>query len=195
MADTVSKVVLGDGTVLIDLTSDTASADKVLSGYKFHDKSGAEVTGSCKFDADTSGDNATAAEILTGKTAHVRGSKVTGSMPNNAGTGGTISTKTGAYTIPVGYADGSGKVTIAKTEQDKIIPENIREGVTLLGVPGSMSGSEGMSPQSKSVTPSFASQEILPDSPDYNCLSSVTVAAIPVSYADNPAGGKTVTIG
>lgn len=195
MAETVSKVVLGDGTVLIDLTSDTASADKVLSGYKFHDKSGAQVTGTCAYDANTSSDTATAAEVLTGKTAHVRGALVTGTMPNNAGTGGTISTKTGAYTIPVGYADGSGKVTIAKTEQDKIIPENIREGVTLLGVPGSMSGSEGMSPQSKSVTPSFASQEILPDSPEYNCLSSVTVAAIPVNYADNPAGGKTVTIG
>lgn len=195
MAETVSKVVLGDGTVLIDLTSDTASADKVLTGYKFHDKSGALVTGSCAYDANTSSDTATAAEVLTGKTAHVRGALVTGSMPNNAGAGGSISTKAGTFTIPAGYADGSGKVSIAAAEQAKLIPTNIREGVTILGVEGTMSGSEGMAPQSKSVTPSFSSQEILPDSPDFNCLSSVTVAAISVTYADNPAGGKTVTIG
>ena len=57
-----------------------------------------------------------------------------------------------------------------------------------------MSGSEGMKPQAKSVTPTFASQEVLPDE-GFNCLSSVTVAAIPIAYADNPQGGKTVTIG
>lgn len=57
-----------------------------------------------------------------------------------------------------------------------------------------MSGSEGMKPQAKSVTPTFASQEVLPDE-GYNCLSSVTVAAIPIAYTDNAQGGKTVTIG
>jgi hypothetical protein len=33
-------------TVLIDLTSDTVAANKMLSGYTAHDKSGAVVTGS-----------------------------------------------------------------------------------------------------------------------------------------------------
>ena len=65
---------------------------------------------------------------------------------------------------------------------------------TVLGVTGTMSGSEGMKPQAKSVTPTFASQEVLPDE-GYNCLSSVTVAAIPIAYTDNAQGGKTVTIG
>ena len=59
---------------------------------------------------------------------------------------------------------------------------------------GSMPGSEGMKPQAKSVTPAFSSQEVLPDS-DYNCLSSVTVAAIPVSYTDNAQGGQTLKVG
>lgn len=40
----VNKVNYGNNTV-IDLTADTATADKVLRGYTFHDKSGAPVTG------------------------------------------------------------------------------------------------------------------------------------------------------
>lgn len=57
-----------------------------------------------------------------------------------------------------------------------------------------MSGSEDMKAQPKSVTPSFASQEVLPDE-GYNCLSSVTVAAIPLTYTDNEAGGQTLKVG
>lgn len=41
----VNKVVYGNDTV-IDLTADTVSADKILSGYTAHDKSGAGITGS-----------------------------------------------------------------------------------------------------------------------------------------------------
>ena len=80
------------------------------------------------------------------------------------------------------------------TEAEKLVPENVREGITVFGVEGTMSGSEGMKPQAKSVTPSFSSQQILPDT-GYNCLSQVTVGAIPVAYTDNAQGGKTVTIG
>lgn len=189
-----SKVVLGDGTVLIDLTSDTVTANKVLSGYTAHDKTGAPITGTCDFDSDTSDDTATAAEILATKTAHARGTALTGTMPNNGAVSGTISTKAGVYTVPQGYHDGSGTVQIDSTEQAKLIPGNIRQGVTVLGVQGEMSGSEDVSAQSKSVTPSFSQQTVLPDT-GYTHLSSVTVAAISVTYVDNSAGGKTVTIG
>ena len=42
---TVNKVALANGTVLIDLTSDTVTAGSVLAGVTAHDKSGAKITG------------------------------------------------------------------------------------------------------------------------------------------------------
>ena len=74
-------------------------------------------------------------------------------MKNNGAVKGIISTVAGEYTVPQGYHDGSGKVSIDATEQAKLIATNIREGVTILGVEGAMSGSEDMKPQSKEVTP------------------------------------------
>lgn len=95
----VNKVIYG-GDVLIDLTGDSVSADKVLKGITAHDKSGAKITGTCTFDSDTSEDTAAVAEILVGKTAHARGSKLTGTMKNNGAVKGIISTVAGEYTVP-----------------------------------------------------------------------------------------------
>lgn len=188
-----NKIVLGDGTVLIDLSGDTADAAHVLSGYTFHDKSGAPVTGTNTYDSDTSEDTAAVAEILAGKTAHARGALLSGTMPNNGAVSGSISTKDGQYTIPQGYHDGAGKVGINANEKAKIIPGNIKSGVELLGVTGTYGG-ESVNAQAKNATPSFTQQTIQPDT-GYDYLSAVTIAAIPVAYADNAAGGKTVTIG
>ena len=85
----VNKVVYA-GNTLIDLTADTAIATDVLSGKYFHLASGERVQGACTYDADTSDANATAGEILSGKTAYVNGNKITGSMPNNGATNVTI---------------------------------------------------------------------------------------------------------
>ena len=189
----VNKVIYG-GNTLIDLTGDDVTLADVLSGKKFHLPSGANGVGTCTYDADTSDATAVAAEILTGKTAYKNGSKLTGTMPNRGAVSGSITTKTEEYTIPQGYHDGSGKVSIDSTEQAKIISDNIREGITILGVEGTMSGSEDMHAQAKTVTPGVSQQVVTPDSPTYNCLSQVTVSAIPETETDNVAGGKTVTI-
>lgn len=189
----VNKVVYG-GTVLIDLTGDTVTADKVLTGYTAHDKSGATITGTCDYDVNSEDATVAVAEILTGKTAYARGSKITGTMPNNGAVTKTISTKTQEVSIAQGYHDGSGKVSISSTEQAKIIPTNIRNGVTILGVTGTMSGTEGAKAQAKTITPTTAVQNVLPDE-GYNYLSQVTVNAIPYVESDNSAGGTTVTIG
>ena len=189
----VSKVIYG-GTTLIDLTTDTVTADKLLTGITAHGKDGELIEGTCSFDANTQDATASASEILTGKTAYNKGAKITGTMKNNGSVKGKITTKAGKYTVPQGYHDGSGTVDIDSTEQAKLIPSNIREGVTILGVQGEMTGTEDARPQSKTVTPSTSQQTILPDE-GYNYLSQVVINAIPYSESDNSAGGKTVTIG
>ena len=187
-----NKVIFG-GDVLIDLTADTVDAAHLLSGKTAHDKSGAPITGACTFDADTSDADAVAAEILLNKKAYVNGVKLTGSMPNNGAVNGTISTKAGQYTVPQGYHDGSGKVGISSTEQAKLVANNIKAGITILGVEGTYAG-EAVTVQAKTATPSTSQQVITPDA-NYDYLSQVTVAAIPYTETDNSAGGVTVTIG
>lgn len=48
----INKVIYG-GRTLIDLTSDTVEASKLLLGTKAHDKSGAQIEGICTFDVDS----------------------------------------------------------------------------------------------------------------------------------------------
>lgn len=196
MANTyVSKVIYGNQT-LIDLTSDTVDAAHLLTGYSAHGADGAPITGACTFDADTSDATAAASEILATKTAYKDGSKVTGTMPNIGQQVGTITTKAQAVSISQGYHDGSGTVSISSTEQAKLIADNIREGVTILGVVGTMSGSEDVKATTKTATPYTTAKTYLPsDEGDYNYFSQLTVSAIAYSETDNAAGGKTATIG
>ena len=191
----INKVIYG-GDTLIDLTQDDVTRASVLSGIKFHLPSGEATTGTCGYDANTSDANAVAAEILLNKTAYVNGIKLTGTMPNRGAVAGVITTLNGEYTIAQGYHDGSGKVSIDLTEQSKLIAANIREGVTILGVTGTMSSSEGVKATSVNITPYTTSQTIVPsDLGDYNSITQINIAAIAYSEVDNDKGGKTVTIG
>lgn len=188
-----NKIIFG-GKTLIDLTGDTVEESKLLKGYSAHDKSGEAIEGSCTFDSDTSDGTATTDEILSGEIAYSNGNRLVGSMPNNEAVSGTISDKDTPYMIPLGYHDGSGKVEIDPSEKEKLVPGNIREGISILGVLGTMGGKEGLKIQSKTVTPSSVEQVINPDA-EYDYLSQVTVKAIPYSESSNAAGGTTVTIG
>jgi hypothetical protein len=188
----VNKVVYGS-TTLIDLTQDTVDASKVLAGYTFHGADGAPDAGECLYDVDSSNATAVISEVLSGKTFAKGGQVLTGEMPNVGAQNASISAKAQEVSIQRGYHDGSGKVGIDSTEQAKIIPENIKDGVSILGVTGSYSGA-GVSAQAKTVSPALTQQVVLPDT-GYDYLSQVTINAIPYTEVDNAAGGKTVTIG
>lgn len=190
----VNKVIYG-GTTLIDITDTTAIASKVADGYFFYDKSGAKIEGTSTFDADTSDATASASDILSGATAYVGGSKVTGTMPNIGSQTASITTVNQTITPSLGYHDGGGSIAIDATEQAKIIAGNIKNGVTILGVEGTYTGSELIKATVGSATPQVSQQVILPSSVgDYDYFTQFTVAAIPYTETDNAAGGKTVTI-
>lgn len=139
----VNKVNYGAKTV-IDLSKDTVTASKLLKGITAHDKNGDQITGAYEAGSsggtDTSDATAAASNILEEKTAYIASGKVTGTMMNRGATAGTISKKTGAYIIPEGYHNGDGSVTIAEAERDKIIPDNIKSGISILGVSGTYTG-------------------------------------------------------
>jgi len=187
-----SKIIFGN-EVLMDLTSDTVTAADLASGKTAHGADGSLITGTNTKDADTSDATAAASEILTGKSAYVRGTKIDGSMPNRGAISETIDDKDDVITVPNGYHDGSGTVAIDSTEKAKLIAGNIKSGVEILGVTGDYSGEE-VTAQAKSATPYTTAQTVLPDV-GYDYLSQVNIAAISYVETPNAAGGVTVTIG
>ena len=192
MANYINKLVVGN-EVKFDLTGDTVAPNTLLAGTTAHDKTGAQITGTCSYDSDTSDATVAVAEILKDKTAYARGAKIVGTMPNNGAKNYTIS-NLNDQTIAMGFYDGSGKISFDSAEKAKIIPANIKNGVSILGVQGTMTGQESITVQSKTVTPAFTAQTILPDG-GYDYLSQVVVSAIPMTESENTAGGLTLTIG
>ena len=192
MANYINKLVVGN-EVKFDLTGDTVAPNTLLTGTTAHDKTGAQITGTCSYDSDTSDATVAVAEILKDKTAYARGAKIVGTMPNNGAKNYTIS-NLNDQSITMGFYDGSGKISFDSVEKAKIIPANIKNGVSILGVQGTMTGLESITVQSKTITPTFAAQTILPDS-GYDYLSQVVVSAIPMTESENTAGGLTLTIG
>ena len=192
MANYINKLVVGN-EVKFDLTGDTVAPNTLLTGTTAHDKTGAQITGTCSYDSDTSDATVAVAEILKDKTAYARGAKIVGTMPNNGAKNYTIS-DLNDQSIAMGFYDGSGKISIDASEKAKIIPANIKNGVNILGVLGTMTGLESITVQSKTITPTFTAQTILPDE-GYDYLSQVVVSAIPMTESANTAGGLTLTIG
>lgn len=92
--------------------------------------------GTAKF-YDTAGADVSAGDVLTGKTAFGSTGSVSGSMPNNGATGGSIATKAGTVTIPAGYTSG-GTVALASGAVSDLIAGNLLRGKTVLGVSGTL---------------------------------------------------------
>lgn len=181
-----NKVAI-NGKTILDLTQDTVTADKMVSGVTAHDKSGKQITGTKKYgsgfrvtgayaSARTTVDgttyngeqtadmgdfyidsaskftpqvyipkskfstvfgDATIADVLAGASfTGADGTKKVGAMPNNGAASIQLSDLT-AKSVTAGYYSG-GTAKIADAEAAKIIPENIKKGVTILGVEGAM---------------------------------------------------------
>lgn len=193
----INKVIYGNRT-LIDLTNDTVAADKVLDGYTFHAADGTTKTGVCTFDVDSSSVTATVAEVLATKTFAKNGQILTGTMPNIGNQDSTITAKDQQITISQGYHDGSGRVGLSQATQNAIVAENIKAGVSILGVTGTYDGTELIRSVAANITPSVNAQTIQPGDiapvGTYNYISQVNVDAIPYSETSNAAGGLTATI-
>lgn len=151
----------GSGTVKVVLetktaTPTTSSQDIVPTNGKVLSK--VTVNAIPDIFADTTGDDAVAANILSGTKAHSydettgKAVALTGSMPDNGAVSQTLDATTGnqTYTVPAGYHNGSGKV--------QIVLEN------------------------KTVTPTTGTQTIAPS--NGKVLSKVTVNPIPSAYHD-----------
>lgn len=195
----INKVVFGTST-LLDLTNDTITPEDVINNKQFHMADGSITTGVNTYDADTKDATALASEILNGKTAYKNGNKLTGTMPNVGQQIVSVISITTHFPINSGYHDGSGYAKISDTEAAKLLPDNIKKGITILGVEGDLSGDELVSVTTISVTPKVSADTYVPSAysdttgQPYDYFAQFTVNAIPYSESDNPAGGKTVTI-
>jgi len=85
--------------------------------------------------------DAVVANVLDAKTFYSNDplTQLTGTMANNGANNVEVTDVDGTL-IPVGYYNGSGSAVLSATEQAKVIAGNIKDGVTLLGVLGTLSG-------------------------------------------------------
>ena len=195
MSTYVSKVIYGNTTIM-DISDDTVNASALLSGYTAHGADGAPITGNCTYDADTKDATALVGEILLNKTAYKNGSKLVGTMPNIGKQTSYLVSASSSVAIQQGYHDGSGTVALSTADQTALVSDNIREGVTILGVLGNMSGSEDVKATSTTLTPYTTPSTYLPNRfGDYNYFSQITVDEIATSTTVNGGGGWTMTIG
>lgn len=84
---------------------------------------------------DTSNDTATASDVRAGKTVHTAAGEVHGTMNELNDVNAVITTKAQKVEVMNGHVN-SVTVQIADVEQQKIVAENIKANVNLLGVQG-----------------------------------------------------------
>lgn len=93
--------------------------------------------GTAKFYDTAGASSVDAGDVLDGVVVYGAGGAITGTMPNNGATGGTISTKAGTVAIPAGYTTG-GSVSLLASAVADCVAGSILSGKTILGVAGSL---------------------------------------------------------
>ena len=111
----VNKLIVGT-EVKLDLSGDTIVPGDLKKGVTAHDKSGAPIVGSNEFDVNSQ---------------DARGSKLTGTMPDNGAVSKTLDATTGnqEYTVPAGKHSGKGSVKIV-LEAKQATPTKSEQEVT-----------------------------------------------------------------
>lgn len=119
--------------------------DVIVRGvtYTGVEKLSLPISGGSATFRDTSDADAAAGDVLSGKKAYGSSGALNGSMTNRGAVSGTISDINTPYQIPQGYHNGSGSVDIASAQKALLIPGNIRDSVTILGVTGDYTGGGG----------------------------------------------------
>ena len=84
---------------------------------------------------DTAGADITQGDVLNGKIGFGASGVVTGNIPDNGSTGGTIGAVAGTVSIPAGYTSGG---TVSLTNVSDCVAGNILSGKSILGVNGSL---------------------------------------------------------
>ena len=113
------------------LVSVLSDSDSVIKSLEIKDK----------LYIDTSDATATAASILSGKTAYANDEKISGTMPDNGVL--NYNPKITSQSIPYGFTSGGTIAPVTSAIDINIIPENIRKGATILSVDGTYEGSTG----------------------------------------------------
>ena len=136
----VNKIIF-NGESVLDLTQDTATAQDVRQGKKFHLKSGASSIGTLIPGTDVSDTTATANDVVQGKYFYLQnGQRVEGNIAKRVGSNINFVIYYDNVTFSPGYYQQAINVKIDETQQKRFKPENIRDGVVLMGVTGNYVG-------------------------------------------------------
>lgn len=158
-----------DVATAIGLTSEKIKAGETILG----------VEGTLPSGVDTSDATATVKDILAGKTAYVDGEKLEGTMANNGDL--VITPNTDEQDHSAGYYNSIQVRPVTSSVDTNIKAENIKSGISILGVTGSLVELNG---HELEVTPATVQKVIEPEE-NYNAITRVTVEAVTSSIDSN----------